>query len=267
MFSVEHYSGCSVSRTLLNSLAALDSHTCGDAVAPLAEAAPPASGRWGVALLKKSGMPPLIGSRTTEPGVGQATVWGPRWLGLWFDVWKGGQAPGAKAAPPNRVEGGSVHLRCPFFFSTPRRASDAIVGAMQAQRSWLGFGGRALADLEVQRCRLSHLAPHGSLAVAKTRPPSAEGGGRRDGCSRVDCNRHRRTGASRPPPLTSTRHLAQPPPSAAECRTPTADGEHRHEEARSASRTWVGELQAWVLGTCLVTNGGRARGPTIGRSW
>ena len=99
-------------------------------------------------------MPPLIGSRTTEPGVGQATVWGPGWLGLWFDVWKGGQAPGAKAAPPNRVEGGSVHLRCPFFFSTPRRASDAIVGAMQAQRSWLGFGGGALADLEAQPCRL-----------------------------------------------------------------------------------------------------------------
>ena len=95
-----------------------------------------------------------IGGRTAEPGVGQATMWGPRWLGLWFDVWKGGQAPGAKAAPPNRVEGGSVHLRCPFFFSTPRRASDAIVGAMQAQRSWLGFGGGALADLEAQPCRL-----------------------------------------------------------------------------------------------------------------
>ena len=218
--------------------------------------------------MKKSGMPPLIGGRTTEPGVGQATVWGPRWLGLWFDVWKGGQAPGAKAAPPNRVEGGSVHLRCPFFFSTPRRASDAIVGAMQAQRSWLGFGGGALADLEAQPCRLCPTWCRTGRWRSRRpghRVPKVVVGG--TGCSRVDCNHHPRAGASRPPPLTSTRHLAQPPPSAAECRTPTADGEHRHEEARSASRTWVGELQAWVLGTCLVTNGGRARGPTIGRSW
>ena len=164
--------------------------------------------------------------------------------------------------------GGSVHLRCPFFFSTPRRASDAIVGAMQAQRSWLGFGGGALADLEAQPCRLCPTWCRTGRWRSRRpghRVPKVVVGG--TGCSRVDCNHHPRAGASRPPPLTSTRHLAQPPPSAAECRTPTADGEHRHEEARSASRTWVGELQAWVLGTCLVTNGGRARGPTIGRSW
>ena len=43
----------------------------------VAEAAPPASGWWGVALFwKQSEMPPLIGGRTTEPGVGQTTMWG-----------------------------------------------------------------------------------------------------------------------------------------------------------------------------------------------
>jgi hypothetical protein len=182
VFSVEHYSGCSVSRTLLNSLAALDSHTCGDAVAPLAEAAPPASGRWGVALLKKSGMPPLIGSRTTEPGVGQATVWGPRWLGLWFDVWKGGQAPGAKAAPPNRVEGGVGAPSMSIFFLDSTacvrcdRGSDASAEIVVRVRRWGISRPRSSAVPPV-----SHLVPHGSLAVAKTRPPSAEGGGRRNG--------------------------------------------------------------------------------------